>query len=249
MQTANDVAFLIRSKLKMKRPIAASNANPTAGNRQGTSLADMVASKSTATKSASDRPGWSLMDAVPPKSAAMQRANNRQWALKPQDLAVLFKLVALGGQWLPYQEMAKRMYLSQFETHAAMQRLVACRLARTDEDGSVRPIMQVLYPFVLYGAAYVYPAVRTDITIGFVTAYGAAPMKEHVLYADEFPPVWPHAEGTVRGPGLLPLYENAPLAARDDNTLAQMMTLFDALRIGQAREREKAGELLAARLR
>ena len=164
-------------------------------------------------------------------------------------LAVLFKLVALGGQWLPYQEMAKQMYLSQFETHAAMQRLVACRLARTDEDGSVRPIMQVLHPFVFYGAAYVYPAVRTEITIGFATAYGAAPMKEHVLYADEFPPVWPHAEGTVRGLGLLPLYANAPLAAREDSTLAQMMTLFDALRIGQAREREKAGELLALRLR
>ena len=190
-----------------------------------------------------------LKTKVAAPSAAMQRANNRQWALKPQDLAVLFKLVALGGQWLPYQAMAKQMYLSQFETHAAMQRLVACRLARTDEEGSVRPIMQVLHPFVFYGAAYVYPAVRTEITIGFATAYGAAPMKEHVLYADEFPPVWPHPEGTVRGMGLLPLYANAPLAAREDNTLAQMMTLFDALRIGQAREREKAGELLALRLR
>jgi hypothetical protein len=179
---------------------------------------------------------------------AMQRANNRQWALKPQDLAILFKLVALSGKWLPYQEMAKQMYLSQFETHAAMQRLIACRLARAAENGSVRPIMQVLHSFVFYGAAYVYPAVRTEITIGFPTAYGAAPMKEHVLYADEFPPVWPHAEGSVRGPGLLPLYANAPLAARDDGNLSQLMTLFDALRIGQAREREKAGELLVLRL-
>jgi hypothetical protein len=173
----------------------------------------------------------------------------RQWSLKPQDLAVLFKLVALGGQWLPYQAMAKQMFMSQFETHAAVQRLMACRLARPEEDGSVRPIMQILHPFVFYGAAYFYPAVRTEITIGFPTAYGAQPLKEHVLFADEFPPVWPHPEGTVRGPGVLPLYENAPLAAREDNALAQMMTLFDALRIGQAREREKAGALLAERLR
>ena len=120
-------------------------------------------------------------------SAAMQRANNRQWALKPQDLAVLFKLVALDGQWLPYQEMARQMFLSPFETHAAMQRLVACRLARAADGGGVRPIMSALHPFVVYGAAYVYPAVRTEITIGFATAYGAAPMKEHVLFADELP--------------------------------------------------------------
>ena len=192
----------------------------------------------------------STLPAAPIKvPAAMQRANNRQWALKPQDLAVLFKLVALGGQWLPYQEMARQMYLSQFEAHAAVQRLLACRLARSEEDGSVRPIMQVLHLFVFYGASYVFPAVRTEITIGFATAYGATPMKEHVLYADEFPPVWPHPEGTVRGPGLLPLYANAPLAARDDTALSHMLTLFDALRIGQAREREKAGELLSQRFR
>ena len=233
----------------MKKVSTLSTAEKGTGSHRPASLADMVIPASKPAKLTISRREVLLADFVAPASAAMQRANNRQWALKPQDLAILFKLVALGGQWLPYQEMAKQMYLSQFETHAAMQRLVACRLARTEEDGNVRPIMQVLHPFVFYGAAYVYPAVRTQITIGFATAYGAVPMKEHVLFADEFPPVWPHAEGTVRGPGLLPLYENAPLAARDDVTLAQMMTLFDALRIGQAREREKAGELLAARLR
>jgi hypothetical protein len=169
--------------------------------------------------------------------------------MKPQDLAVLFKLVCLRGQWLPYQELAGQMRLSQFEAHAAVQRLIACRLARVEEDGSVRPVIQSLHPFVFYGAAHVFPAVRTEITIGFPTAYGASPMREHVLFADEFPPVWPHAEGTTRGPGLLPLYPDAPLAAQTDNALAHLMTLFDALRIGQAREREKAGELLAQCLR
>ena len=182
-------------------------------------------------------------------SAALQRANNRQWALKPQDLAVLFKLVALAGQWLPYQEMARQMFLSPFETHAAIQRLVACRLARTAEGGGVRPIMSVLHPFVVYGAAYVYPAVRTEITVGFATAFGAAPMKEHVLFSDELPPVWPHPEGKVRGQGLLPLYEKAPLAALEHAALAELLTLFDALRIGQARERTLASQLLEERLK
>ena len=77
-------------------------------------------------------------------------------ALKPQDLAVLFKLVALGGQWLPYQEMAKQMYLSQFETHAAISGWWL-PFSPNGRGRSVRPIMQVLHPFVFYGAAYVYP--------------------------------------------------------------------------------------------
>lgn len=179
----------------------------------------------------------------------VRQTQAKQWALKPQDLAVLFKLVTLGGEWLPYQSLAKQLFLSQFETHAAVQRLIACRLARPDEAGGVRPVMQILHPFLFYGAAYVFPAIRTEVTIGFATAYGAPPMKEHVLFADEFPPVWPHPDGLERGPGLLPLYADAPLAAREDGALAQLMTLFDALRIGQAREREKAGELLAQRLR
>jgi hypothetical protein len=183
------------------------------------------------------------------ESKVSRATPSRQWAMKPQDLAILFKLVCLRGQWLPYQELATQMRLSQFEAHAAIQRLIACRVVRVEEDGSVRPVMQLLHPFVFYGAAYVFPAVRTEITIGFPTAYGASPMREHVLFADEFPPVWPHAEGTTRGPGLLPLYADAPLAAQADNTLAHLMSLFDALRIGQAREREKAGELLAQYLR
>lgn len=180
----------------------------------------------------------------------MSRASNRQWVLKPQDLAILFKLVALAGTWLPYKEMAKQMFLSQFEAHAAMQRLVAARLAR-EEGGQIFPIKQSLQSFVLSGAAYVYPAVRTEITIGFPTAYGASPLREQVMFADQFPPVWPspEGEGTARGPGMLPLYEKAPYAALADRALYEMFSLFDALRIGQAREQNLAGGLLAERLR
>ena len=54
--------------------------------------------------------------------------------------------------------------------------------------------------------------------------------------------------GIVRGQGLRPLYENGPLAALEDNALSELMTLFDSLRVGQARERVLAGGLLVERL-
>ena len=181
-------------------------------------------------------------------SAALQRASTRQWVLKPQDLAVAFKLVALRDERPPYRDLARQMHLSQFEVHAAAKRLVASRLAREDDKG-VWPILKLLQPFVFYGAAYAYPAVRTDMTIGFPTAHGASPLNEQVMFANEFPPVWPHPDGDVRGPGMLPLYPNAPLAAKEDQALYQLLALFDALRIGQAREREMAGRMLEERMR
>jgi predicted nucleotidyltransferase len=64
----------------------------------------------------------------------------------------------------------------------------------------------------------------------------------------ESPPVWPHAEGTVMGPGLLPLYGNLPLAALEDPALYELLALFDALRAGPADARERALAELNRRL-
>lgn len=181
------------------------------------------------------------------RSAALRRAGNRQWVLKPQDLAVALKLVTLEENRLSYAELGKRLRLSPFEAHAAVQRLMAARLL-VDMGEGPRPVMAALRSFVLYGAAYCYPPVRGEVTIGFPTAYAVAPLKDRVLFSQEMPPVWPHPDGTTRGMALLPLYEKLPLAAVDDAELYALLALFDALRIGQARERELATKLLAERL-
>ena len=181
-------------------------------------------------------------------SPSPKRAKSGQWALKPQDVVVALKLVALHGERLTYEELGKRLRLSQFEAHAAVKRLVAAKLA-TEIEGEVRPIMATLKNFIYYGAPYSFPPVRGEMTIGFPTAYGVNPLKEKVLFADENPPVWPSAEGTTRGMTLLPLYEKAPLAAVEDKALYEMLSLFDALRIGAARERELAIMFLEERFR
>ncbi|MEN8168067.1 MAG: hypothetical protein ABFR65_11400 [Pseudomonadota bacterium] len=181
------------------------------------------------------------------KSVAMKRASGRQWVLKPQDLAVALKLVTLKGQWLPYAKLGEAMHLSRFEAHAAVQRLMAARLV-VDIDGQPRPVLAALRSFMLHGAPYAYPAVRGEMTIGFPTLFGVAPLKDAVASPDESPPVWPHPEGIARGAALLPLYENLPLAAREDRALYELLALFDALRAGQARERELARIILEERL-
>lgn len=61
--------------------------------------------------------------------------------------------------------------------------------------------------------------------------------------------VWPHPEGEVRGESLEPLYPSAVDAARLDQGLYECLALVDALRVGRARERKLAIDLLAKRLR
>lgn len=185
---------------------------------------------------------------TPEKTIALKRAASRQWVLKPQDLAIALKLVTLNGQWLPYAVLGDSMRLSRFEAHAAVQRLTAAGLV-AEIDGQPRPIMAALRQFVLYGARYAYPPVRGGQTIGFPTAHGAAPLKRAVAAASESVPVWPHPKGSIRGQALLPLYEKLPLAAIEDQPLYELLAVFDALRAGQARERELAAKVLEERLR
>jgi hypothetical protein len=182
------------------------------------------------------------------KSVSMQRSSNRQWVLKPIDLAMLFMLFLNRNEpRQTYAAMAKAMYLSQFEAHASVQRLIAAGLL-VDLAGALKPVMHAVREFVLYGASYCYPAVRGEVTIGFVTAYGAPPLSDKILFSQELPPVWPSPEGNKRGMSLLPLYEKLPLAAKENSKLYELLALFDALRIGQVREKELARNMLNDRL-
>lgn len=157
-----------------------------------------------------------------------------------------FKLVS-ATERSTYADLAASMYMSAFEAHSAVQRLMAVGLA-TELDGVTCIIKPALKDFVLHGASYVYPAVRTDVSMGFPTAYAAAPLKSELAYVNDMPPIWTHADGTTRGVGVLPLYPKLPLAAIDDTALYEKLALFDALRMGQARERTLVKNLLAERL-
>src|ERR1035438_5422190 len=50
-------------------------------------------------------------------------------------------------------------------------------------------------------------------TRGVPTSYAANPLKKSIAPGDEPPPVWPFAEGSVRGYAFLPLHKNVPKAA------------------------------------
>ena len=95
---------------------------------------------------------------------------------------------------------------------------------------------------------YLFPGGKGALTRGVPTAYAASPLKEQIAPDGEPVPVWPCAEGTVRGYSFSPLHKNAPLAALEDQRFYELLALVDALREGRARERELAGRELKLRL-
>ncbi len=112
-------------------------------------------------------------------------------------------------------------------------------------DNAVRPHSHNLAEFALHGAKYAFPAVKLPLVVGVPTSHSAP------AFAGVFAPgstdfVWPHPNGSVRGVGVEPLHPSVPFAAMQDAKLYELLVLFDALRVGKARERGMALERLQA---
>jgi hypothetical protein len=178
----------------------------------------------------------------------MSSKRNQQVTLKPQDLVVAMKLAVSGDQPLTYARLARELGMSASEVHASAQRCQLAQLATVSETGALKALRPAVLEFAIHGARYAFPAQRGPVTRGVPTAYAAPPLNDRIRAGDEPPPVWPSSTGTVRGAAVHPLYPSVPEAARQDAALYELLSLFDALRIGAARERNMAERLLEQRL-
>ena len=168
--------------------------------------------------------------------------------LKPQDIYVLLKLVAIGHEPWSYSRLAADLGMSPSEVHGAVKRALQAGLA-VRGDGTVRPNARTLGEFLLHGIQYVFVPERGELTRGVPTAHAAPLLLEKVVPDGEPPPVWPHPEGEVRGIGFSPLHKSAPAAARQDAAFYDLLALVDVVRAGRARERAIAGTELQRRLK
>ena len=162
--------------------------------------------------------------------------------LKPQDLLVLLKLLAHGPAPWTYASLAASLRMSSSEVHAALKRAAHAGLYNAQER---RPVRAALEEFVVHGVRYAFAPKRTGVVRGLPTAYAAPVLASRISVADDdIAPVWADAHGERRGEGIEPLYPSAPVAAREDPRLYALLALVDALRIGRARERRIAEQLL-----
>jgi len=166
--------------------------------------------------------------------------------LKPQDVLVLLKL-AVGGRGASYQKLANELFMSSSEVHEALKRAVKSQLV-TKIGSEMRLVRPALIEFLVHGIRYVFPAECGGLTRGMPTASAVEPLLQQLVGGSELPPVWPDPEGAVQGLAFSPLYRSVPQAARSDAALYELLALVDAVRGGDARERQLAQKELEERL-
>lgn len=168
--------------------------------------------------------------------------------LKPQDVLVALKLVALGSRPWSYAWLAVQLGMSPSQLHTAVKRaLTAGILVRRDDK--IVPHVRNLEEFLVHGLRYAFVPERGELTRGIPTGHAAPPLSQHLVSNGEPPPVWPDAQGNVRGMAFSPLYRLAPRAAQADPMLYELLVLADAIRGGRARERDIAIKELKNRLK
>jgi hypothetical protein len=168
--------------------------------------------------------------------------------LKPQDVLVVLKLLAMGQRSWSYAWLAVQLGMSPSQVHSAVKRALAAQLA-VRKGAEIVPNIRNLEEFLVHGLKYVFVPERGEMTRGIPTGHAAPPLSKHFVPTGEPSPVWPDAQGEARGSAFSPLYSLAPRAARSDPQLYELLVLVDAIRGGRAREREIAIKELKERLK
>lgn len=168
-------------------------------------------------------------------------------SLRSQDVVVLLKLALIGEKRPPYLKIAQELHMYPSEVYTSIKRARASRLVQGPELGD-RLNRSALLEFLVHGVRYSFPPEQGALTRGLPTAYAAPPLNAKIDGGDEPYPVWPYAEGPVRGYSFSPLHKNVPQAALEDAKLYELLALVDAIRDGRARERTEAIRELRQRI-
>ena len=103
-----------------------------------------------------------------------------------------------------------------------------------------------LMEFLGAGVLYAFPAVAGAESRGVPTSHSAGVLGGD--YSTAEPLVWPSVEGRVRGASVAPLYDGAAATAARNPALYELLALVDAVRLGRARERTRAKQVLRERI-
>lgn len=165
--------------------------------------------------------------------------------LKPQDVCILLKLVVAEPGATPYL-VASELGMSRAEAYAGLKRATVAKLYDANRN---RPKAAALEEFLIHGVKYAFPAEPGTVTRGVPTGFSAPALVGHFEIGANGHTVWSSAVGDQRGVAIEPLYKSMPEACLKDAKLYEVLALVDALRIGRAREKSLAQDLLIQLLR
>lgn len=152
--------------------------------------------------------------------------------MRPQDIVILLKIIALGERPWQLKDLARTLYISPSEVTESMFRSRQAQLISYNKEEVNR---LSLANFMEHGFRYVFPATFGTTTIGLPTAHAHPAMKKYFIDAPIY--VWPDESEMTRGIGIEPLYPNQSKAAKEDGDLYRFFTLADIIRIGTDEDR------------
>jgi predicted transcriptional regulator len=164
--------------------------------------------------------------------------------MRPQDIVVLLKIIALGSEEWFIMDLAYSLKISQSEVSEVLNR---CKIAGLIDSKKRKVHINSFIEFLIYGLKYVFPAEPGNIVKGIPTAHSAAPINEHISEgADVY--VWAYAKGSKRGQAIEPLYKTLPAIVQEDELFYELLAIVDTIRVGRAREIKIAIDELKKRL-
>ncbi|MEO8240525.1 MAG: hypothetical protein ABI576_20640 [Flavobacterium sp.] len=169
----------------------------------------------------------------------IQTKNN----LKPQDIVILLKIIALDEKSWFHHTIAQELGMSQSEVSQSLNR---SKYAGLIDDARKKVNKIAFNEFLIHGVAYAFPQKPGALVRGILTAHAAEPLNKIIQATDKY--VWPYAKGLERGQAIEPLYPTAIEASLKDNELYELLTLVDAIRVGRVREKEMAKRELEKRI-
>ena len=164
--------------------------------------------------------------------------------MRPHDIVILLKIAAKQDRPWFMKDLAYELGISASEVSESLNRSVIARLLAEDKKQLMR---KALLEFLIHGLGYVYPQRPGQLVRGMPTAHSAPPLNSFIVSSEPY--VWPYHEGTVRGQAIEALHPNVPSASMKDPGFYEFAALADSLRVGRARERSQAIDILKAKLR
>lgn len=155
--------------------------------------------------------------------------------MRPQDIVVLLKVIAMDGSQWQMNNLASALFISPSEISESLNRSRIVGLIDYNKKAVHRTNFM---EFLEYGMRYVFPVRPGTMVKGVPTGHSHPFMKEHIVSSTNY--VWQEHEGEVVGLAIDPFYKNQVDAIRNDELLYKLLALVDAVRVGKVREKTYA---------
>lgn len=163
--------------------------------------------------------------------------------MKPQDVVVAIKLVGYQNENWSYASLGEEVGIGHNQAHLACKRLTAASLM-----SQKHVLKRNLVEFLIHGVKYVFPPVWEDgPQHGIPTAVSGPDMKKELRTPQIV--VWPTGRRKdPKGDALRPLHECVYTVIENDPLTYQVLSILESIRIGRAREREVAADLIRKKI-